>query len=145
MRNAVSPRVRKRLAQAELRPPTSVHLDSSNPQILNRPSPSLPTTQRFEPLPYKLCCADPRPLDRCRTPLCGAHNRQDEAYRVGNERLVLSNNHAYTGSEGEPEDGPAVAASLWIAVFVYLGFFVFCGFQAYLHLRGSRGGAISLQ
>jgi hypothetical protein len=29
-------------------------------------------------------------------------------------------------------------------VIVYAGFFVFCGFQAYLHMRDSRGGAISL-
>ncbi|KAJ5833325.1 hypothetical protein N7474_001636 [Penicillium riverlandense] len=58
--------------------------------------------------------------------------------------LFNSNNHAYTGSEGEPEDGTAVAASIYTAVFVYCGFFVFCAFQAYLHVRESRGGAISL-
>ncbi|CAP80312.1 Pc12g06850 [Penicillium rubens Wisconsin 54-1255] len=89
--------------------------------------------------------------------------------------LYNSNNHAYTGSEGEPKDGPAVAASIYTAVIVYAvrhssipipkprrgrcmrkepvtdnalsgsqGFFVFCGFQAYLHMRDSRGGAISL-
>ena len=33
--------------------------------------------------------------------------------------LLQSNNHAYTGSEGEPEDGPAVAASIYVAVLVY--------------------------
>lgn len=33
--------------------------------------------------------------------------------------LQQSNNHAYTGSEGEPEDGPAVAASIYVAVIVY--------------------------
>ncbi|KAG0156175.1 hypothetical protein PDIDSM_3352 [Penicillium digitatum] len=33
--------------------------------------------------------------------------------------LYSSNNHAYTGSEGEPEDGPAVAASIYTAVIVY--------------------------
>lgn len=59
--------------------------------------------------------------------------------------LYHSNNHAYTGTEGQPEDGPAVAASIYVAVIIYAGFFVFCGFQAYLHLRGSRGGAISLR
>ncbi|CAI7645923.1 unnamed protein product [Penicillium pancosmium] len=59
--------------------------------------------------------------------------------------LFGSNNHAYTGSEGEPEDGVAVAASIYTAVIIYAGFFIFCGFQAYLHLRVSRGGAISLQ
>ncbi|KAJ5955356.1 hypothetical protein N7501_009635 [Penicillium viridicatum] len=58
--------------------------------------------------------------------------------------LYNSNNHAYTGSKEEPEDGPAVAASIYTAVIVYAGFFVFCGFQAYLHMRDSRGGAISL-
>ncbi|KAJ5176589.1 uncharacterized protein N7482_002466 [Penicillium canariense] len=87
--------------------------------------------------------------------------------------LYGSNNHSFTGSEGEPEDGPAVAASIYVAVIVYAvrhpefefattsipqetifanmlihkqqGFFVFCGFQAYLHMRDSRGGAISLR
>ncbi|OJJ48833.1 hypothetical protein ASPZODRAFT_149825 [Penicilliopsis zonata CBS 506.65] len=58
--------------------------------------------------------------------------------------LFKSNNHAYTGSEEAPEDGAAVAASIFTAVIVYAGFFVFCGFQAYLHLRSKRGGAISL-
>lgn len=33
--------------------------------------------------------------------------------------LQQTNNHAYTGSEGEPEDGPAVAASIYIAMIVY--------------------------
>ncbi|KXG50204.1 uncharacterized protein PGRI_061710 [Penicillium griseofulvum] len=69
--------------------------------------------------------------------------------------LYSSNNHAYTGSEDGPENGPAIAASIYTAVIVYAvrhsplseprrGFFVFCGFQAYLHMRDSRGGAISL-
>jgi hypothetical protein len=59
--------------------------------------------------------------------------------------LFGSNNHAYTGSGESPEDGPAVAASIYIAVLVYAGFFVFCGFQAYLHILDRRGGAISLR
>ncbi|KAI9924409.1 hypothetical protein ASPWEDRAFT_100898 [Aspergillus wentii DTO 134E9] len=58
--------------------------------------------------------------------------------------LFQSNHHGFTGSEGEPEDGPAVAASVFTAVVVYAGFFVFCAFQAYLHMRSNRGGAISL-
>ncbi|KAJ5349993.1 hypothetical protein N7541_007720 [Penicillium brevicompactum] len=86
--------------------------------------------------------------------------------------LYGSNSPSFTGSEGEPEDGPAVAASIYTAVIVYVvsqspsrhpmgstqqknqaltvhsfvhqGFFVFCGLQAYLHMRDSRGGAISL-
>ncbi|KAJ9196350.1 hypothetical protein DTO166G4_543 [Paecilomyces variotii] len=59
--------------------------------------------------------------------------------------LYGKNHHSFTGSENDPEDGPAVAASIFTAVIVYAAFFVFCGFQAYLHLRSSRRGAISLQ
>ncbi|KAL1972077.1 hypothetical protein VTN31DRAFT_7296 [Thermomyces dupontii] len=55
-----------------------------------------------------------------------------------------SNNPAFTGSENQPEDGPAVAASLYTAAFIYAAFFVFCGFQALLHWRSSRRGAIAL-
>ncbi|RJE26012.1 hypothetical protein PHISCL_01614 [Aspergillus sclerotialis] len=55
-----------------------------------------------------------------------------------------TDNPAYTGSDKDPENGPAVAASIFTAVIVYVGFFVFCGFQAYLHMRSRRGGAISL-
>ncbi|KAL4928716.1 uncharacterized protein BDV17DRAFT_263353 [Aspergillus undulatus] len=58
--------------------------------------------------------------------------------------LFKAEHHGFTGSEGEPEDGGAVAASIFTAVIVYAGFFVFCAFQAYLHMRASRGGAISL-
>lgn len=64
------------------------------------------------------------------------------------------------GSTDSPEDGGAVAASIFIAVAIYAvctedtyreyitdlkqGFFVFCGLQALLHVRQSRRGAISL-
>ncbi|QKX60865.1 uncharacterized protein TRUGW13939_08011 [Talaromyces rugulosus] len=58
--------------------------------------------------------------------------------------LFKSNHHAFTGSEGSPEDGGAVAGSLFTAVLVYVAFFVFCGFQAWLHVRANRRGAISL-
>ncbi|KAB8240773.1 hypothetical protein F9C07_10856 [Aspergillus flavus] len=58
--------------------------------------------------------------------------------------LYKKEHHGFTGSEGEPEDGAAVAASIFTAVFVYAAFFVFCSFQAYLHVRNRRGGAISL-
>lgn len=58
--------------------------------------------------------------------------------------LFKSNHHSFTGGEGDPENGPAVAASIFTAVIIYAGFFVFCLFQAYLHMRGSRRGAISL-
>lgn len=33
---------------------------------------------------------------------------------------IQSNNHSFTGSEGEPEDGAAVAASIYTAVIVYV-------------------------
>ncbi|PYH86576.1 hypothetical protein BO82DRAFT_397742 [Aspergillus uvarum CBS 121591] len=52
--------------------------------------------------------------------------------------------HSFTGGEEEPENGAAVAASIYTAVLVYVAFFVFCAFQAYLHTRSRRGGAISL-
>jgi ribonuclease kappa len=65
------------------------------------------------------------------------------------------------GSEEDPKDGGAVAGAVFGAVFIYIvrlpcataymrdsdtiqGFFVFCGFQAFLHFRESRRGAISL-
>ena len=49
------------------------------------------------------------------------------------------------GGTEDPEDGKAVASSIFIAVFVYLGFFVFCGLQGLLHIRQSRRGQISLR
>ncbi|PKY05413.1 hypothetical protein P168DRAFT_325769 [Aspergillus campestris IBT 28561] len=58
--------------------------------------------------------------------------------------LYQNDHHGFTGSEGEPEDGGAVAASIFTAVFIYIAFFVFCAFQAYLHVRARRGGSISL-
>lgn len=64
------------------------------------------------------------------------------------------------GSTNSPEDGGAVAASIFITVAVYAvsvtetvcgmavdvnqAFLVFCGLQALLHIRQSRRGAISL-
>ena len=67
------------------------------------------------------------------------------------------------GSEEDPSDGGAVAGAVFGAVFIYIvrftntprkpklqnltapqGFFVFCGFQALLHMRESRRGAITL-
>ncbi|KAH7122425.1 hypothetical protein B0J11DRAFT_551060 [Dendryphion nanum] len=58
--------------------------------------------------------------------------------------LFKSNSHIVMGSEEDPEDGGAVAGAVFGAVFIYVGFFVFCGFQALLHIRESRRGAISL-
>lgn len=58
--------------------------------------------------------------------------------------LFKANNHSMMGSTKDPEDGGAVAGAVFGAVFIYIGFFVFCGFQALLHMRESRRGAISL-
>ncbi|KAF2657447.1 hypothetical protein K491DRAFT_594950 [Lophiostoma macrostomum CBS 122681] len=58
--------------------------------------------------------------------------------------LFKTNNHTMMGSEEDPKDGGAVAGAVFGAVFIYLGFFVFCGFQAFLHIRESRRGAIAL-
>ncbi|KAL1981451.1 hypothetical protein VTN96DRAFT_2667 [Rasamsonia emersonii] len=58
--------------------------------------------------------------------------------------LYRQNHPSFTGSEGDPEDGAAVAGSIFTAVFVYIAFFIFCSFQAYLHVRSNRRGAISL-
>lgn len=65
------------------------------------------------------------------------------------------------GGHEDPKDGGAVAGAVFGAVFIYIvgtagrqdnaallmyrqGFFVFCGLQAFLHIRESRRGAISL-
>ena len=48
------------------------------------------------------------------------------------------------GSDEDPEDGNAVAASVFGAVAIYGVFLVFCGFQALLHQRERRRGAIAL-
>ncbi|ORY17585.1 hypothetical protein BCR34DRAFT_596770 [Clohesyomyces aquaticus] len=58
--------------------------------------------------------------------------------------LFKTENHIMMGSTDDPKDGGAVAGAVFGAVFIYIGFFVFCGFQAFLHLRESRRGAISL-
>ncbi|WEW56570.1 hypothetical protein PRK78_002016 [Emydomyces testavorans] len=58
--------------------------------------------------------------------------------------LFKSNHHSLMGSTNDPKDGAAVAGSIFTAVIVYAAFAVFCGLQAYLHIRSSRRGAISL-
>jgi len=58
--------------------------------------------------------------------------------------LFARNHHIMMGMEEDPEDSAAVAASIFVAVAIYAGFLVFCGFQAWLHVRASRRGAISL-
>ncbi|RDA85365.1 hypothetical protein CP532_6408 [Ophiocordyceps camponoti-leonardi (nom. inval.)] len=57
-------------------------------------------------------------------------------YRSGHEEFV--------GGREDPEDGKAVSGTIFTAVFVYIGFFVFCGFQGLLHVRENRRGSIAL-
>jgi len=57
-------------------------------------------------------------------------------YRSGHEEFV--------GGNDDPEDGKAVAGTIFTAVIVYAVFLVFCGCQGLLHVRESRRGAISL-
>jgi len=58
--------------------------------------------------------------------------------------LFQRNHHSLVGSEEDPSNGPAVAGSIFGAVIIYAGFLVFCGSQAFLHIRQSKKGAISL-
>ncbi|KAF4551030.1 Hypothetical protein D9617_15g043840 [Elsinoe fawcettii] len=60
--------------------------------------------------------------------------------------LFKNEHHAVLGSDEnpDPKDAGAVATSIFGAVFVYLGFLVFCGLQALLHYRDSRRGQIAL-
>lgn len=51
-------------------------------------------------------------------------------FKLGHESMM--------GSINDPEDGDAVAKTVFGAVFVYLGFFVFCGLQVLLIRRDSR-------
>ncbi|RKP31824.1 hypothetical protein METBISCDRAFT_13392 [Metschnikowia bicuspidata] len=51
-------------------------------------------------------------------------------FKIGHESMM--------GSINDPENGEQVAQTIFGAVFVYLGFFFFCGLQAYLIQRKSR-------
>ncbi|CEJ90451.1 hypothetical protein VHEMI06239 [[Torrubiella] hemipterigena] len=59
-------------------------------------------------------------------------------YRTGHEE--------FTGSTDGPnrDEGKVMAGNIFMAVIVYAGFAVFCGFQGMLHVRESRRGAIAL-
>ncbi|CAI4054155.1 hypothetical protein SKDZ_16G4230 [Saccharomyces kudriavzevii ZP591] len=46
--------------------------------------------------------------------------------------LFNTSHESFVGSINDPEDGPAVAHTVYLAALVYLVFFVFCGFQVYL-------------
>ncbi|KAL1892519.1 hypothetical protein Sste5346_007031 [Sporothrix stenoceras] len=58
--------------------------------------------------------------------------------------LFKGNHHEMVGGIDDPENGPEVAATIFVAVLVYAGFLVFCGLQGLLHLRENRRGAIAL-
>ncbi|KAG6079646.1 hypothetical protein E4U16_000885 [Claviceps sp. LM84 group G4] len=59
-------------------------------------------------------------------------------YRSGHEELVGGIN------DPSPEQGKAVAGTIFTAVLVYAAFLVFCVFQGLLHVRENRRGAIAL-
>ncbi|KAI1003864.1 hypothetical protein K3495_g4347 [Podosphaera aphanis] len=58
--------------------------------------------------------------------------------------LFKSNHHSLMGSVQDPPDGAAVAQTVFSAVVVYIVFLVGCSFQALLHARESRKGAIRI-
>ncbi|TAQ83560.1 hypothetical protein B7494_g8114 [Chlorociboria aeruginascens] len=60
--------------------------------------------------------------------------------------LFKSKHHSMVGGtdDPDPKDGAAVAATIFSAVVVYAVFLVGCGFQAYLHYRDNRRGAVRL-
>ncbi|GJC77872.1 uncharacterized protein ColLi_00710 [Colletotrichum liriopes] len=59
--------------------------------------------------------------------------------------ILFSQNHPeLVGSEEDPEDGSAVAGTIFVSVLIYIGFFIFCGLQGLLHVRENRRGAIAL-
>lgn len=58
--------------------------------------------------------------------------------------LFKANHPELVGGEEDPEDGATVAATVFVAVLIYVGFLVFCGLQGILHVRESRRGSIAL-
>ncbi|OAA48725.1 hypothetical protein NOR_01975 [Metarhizium rileyi] len=59
-------------------------------------------------------------------------------YRSGHEELVGG------VDDPKPEEGKAVAGTIFTAVIVYAAFLVFCGLQGLLHVRENRRGTIAL-
>ncbi|KAG8421256.1 hypothetical protein J3459_007369 [Metarhizium acridum] len=59
-------------------------------------------------------------------------------YRSGHEEFVGG------VADPSPDEGKAVAGTIFTAVIVYAVFLVFCGFQGLLHVRENRRGAIAL-
>ncbi|KAK3337106.1 hypothetical protein B0T19DRAFT_60666 [Cercophora scortea] len=58
--------------------------------------------------------------------------------------LFKGNHPELVGGIEDPDDGPATAGAVFIAVIIYAGFLVFCGLQGLLHLRENRRGSIAL-
>ncbi|KAI9807333.1 MAG: hypothetical protein M1833_000076 [Piccolia ochrophora] len=58
--------------------------------------------------------------------------------------LFRKGHHVVMGSTEDPQDGGAVAGTVFAAVVVYAAFAVFCGLQAFLHAQQGRRGGISL-
>ncbi|SCW04598.1 LAFE_0H17084g1_1 [Lachancea fermentati] len=56
--------------------------------------------------------------------------------------LFKTNHESFVGSITDPEDGPAVAHTVFIAAFVYLLFFLFCGSQIWM---GKKKPSIELR
>ncbi|CCE79862.1 Piso0_002954 [Millerozyma farinosa CBS 7064] len=52
--------------------------------------------------------------------------------------LFKTEHESMMGSLDDPTDGEAVAKTVFGAVFVYLGFLVFCGLQILIGRRNSR-------
>ncbi|OLN94338.1 hypothetical protein CCHL11_02968 [Colletotrichum chlorophyti] len=59
--------------------------------------------------------------------------------------MFKANHPELVGTHEDPEDGGAVAGTIFVSVLIYVGFFVFCGLQGLLHIRENRRGAIALQ
>jgi len=58
--------------------------------------------------------------------------------------LFKSGHHSMMGSTEDPQNGAAVASTVFGAVIIYAVFLVGCSFQAFLHIRDNRRGAITL-
>lgn len=52
--------------------------------------------------------------------------------------LFKTGHESMMGSINDPEDGGAVAKTIFNAVLVYVAFFLFCGFQVVMIKRESR-------
>jgi hypothetical protein len=58
--------------------------------------------------------------------------------------LFNINHESMVGSINDPEDGKAVAKTVWGAVLVYVAFFAFCASQIIVYKRNAAGNRIAL-